>query len=221
MLELGIDVYDESSASGQHQFGPQQWRVGAHRRCRAERRPQEHASLPPGTTHRGRGMVLETRLDVARSIRQRHPELHPVQGGRVRRRHLGVADAATARHQVELAGTHRCLAPNRVSVLDLAIEQPTDRLQPGMRMRSHTHPAGCLDVVGTVVVDEAPGADQGAAALRQRTPYSHRARTTQRDLPRDHHLHDVVVQLPHLGSVGSTILITTDFDAGVPLPSAV
>ena len=52
-----------------------------------------------------------------------------------------------------------------VAVLDLAGEQPADGLQAGVRVRGHVHAAGVSDVVGAVVVGEAPGADQGPGSL--------------------------------------------------------
>ena len=79
-----------------------------------------------------------------------------------RRGDLGVADAAAGCHQVDLAGAHHRVVAGAVAVLDLAGEEPAHRLQAGVRVRRHAHAAGVGDVVGAVVVEEAPGADQGA-----------------------------------------------------------
>src|SRR3546814_9394810 len=51
-------------------------------------------------------------------------------------------------------------------------------------MWRHRHSCGVPDVVGTVVVHEAPGADQRALPLREGTPHEHRARAAERDLAR-------------------------------------
>ena len=91
-----------------------------------------------------------------------------------------MADAAPGRHQVELAGPHDRVVPGGVAVLDLAGEQPADRLQPGVRVRRHDHPARGVDLVGTVVVHEAPGSDQRALPLRESTPHRHRTQAAQR-----------------------------------------
>ena len=50
------------------------------------------------------------------------------------------------------------------------------------------HAAAVGDLVGAVVVDEAPGADQRPLALRQRAAYAHRPRPAERDLARRHDL---------------------------------
>ena len=55
---------------------------------------------------------------------------------------LAVADAASGGHQVQLAGPHQRVVAGGVAVLDLAAEQPAHRLQPGVRVRRHDHPAG-------------------------------------------------------------------------------
>ena len=101
---------------------------------------------------------------------------------------LGVADPATGGHQVELAGTHGGQAADGVTVLELAAEEPAGGLQPGVRVGREHHPAGLVDLVGAVVVDEAPGADQRAVALRERASYAHRPRTSQWDVTRSKHL---------------------------------
>ena len=104
---------------------------------------------------------------------------------------LAVADAAPGRHQVELAGPDRRVVPGGVPVLDLAGEQPAHRLQPGVRVRRDDHAlAGPVDLVGTVVVQEAPGTDQGALPLRERTSHGHRAEPAERHVTRGQDLHD-------------------------------
>ena len=82
--------------------------------------------------------------------------------------------------------TNAC-APGRVAVLDLAGEEPRDRLQAGVRVAGHDHAAGLRHVVGSVVVDEAPRADQRALPLRKAAADRHGARTAERHLPVGQH----------------------------------
>ena len=117
-------------------------------------------------------------------LRQRHPQLDAVQQPGPLGRDLGVADAATRGHQVELAGPHHGEVARAVVVLDLAGEQPAHRLQPGVRMGCDLHPAGLPDVVGPVVVEEAPGSHQRPPAGGERTPDPHRPQPTQGHLTR-------------------------------------
>jgi hypothetical protein len=108
-------------------------------------------------------VVGEGRRDVPVRIRQRDPQLRAVQDARVLgRRLLGVRDALPGGHQRELARPDAGVAAQRVAVVDLALEQPGDGLQAGVRVRRHLHPGGGGDVVGAVVVDERPRADQPA-----------------------------------------------------------
>ncbi len=159
------------------------------RRGVAEHGAEEDPRRPAVTVHRRRRVVLEPRLDRAAGVGQRHPQLGAVQRGRAAGGHLGVADPAAGGHQVDLAGAHDRPVAGAVTVLDLAGEQPADRLQPGVRVGGHDHAARVGDVVGAVVVEEAPGADHGAAAARQRAPYVHRAEAAERHLARLDHGH--------------------------------
>ncbi len=79
-------------------------------------------------------------------------------------------------HQVDLTGPDHRVVAHRVPMLDLAGEQPAYGLQAGVRMRWHIHSAGARHVVGSVVVDEAPRADEGPRALRERPVDGHRPR---------------------------------------------
>ena len=108
--------------------------------------------------------------------------------GGVGRGDLGVADPAAGGHQVELAGTHGGQAADGVAVLELATEEPAGGLQARVRVGREHHPARPVDLVGTVVVDEAPGPDQRSVALRERASYAHRPGTSQRDVTRSKHL---------------------------------
>jgi hypothetical protein len=69
---------------------------------------------------------------------------------------LGVGDPVPGRHQRELPGAEPDVAAEGVAVVDLALEQPRHRLQPGVRMRRDLHAGPGGDVVGAVVVDERP-----------------------------------------------------------------
>ena len=79
-------------------------------------------------------------------------------------------DAASRRHQPEFARPDQAVAAQAVAVVHLALEQPADRLQPGVRVRRHLHAGLAGDLVGAVVVDEAPGADHPPAHRRQQAP---------------------------------------------------
>ena len=120
-------------------------------------------------------------------VGQRHPELDAVQAV-VPGVETSSGDAVPAGHQVQLAGPDHRVHADAVAVLDLAGEQPADGLQAGVRVRGHVHPAGVGDVVGAVVVGEAPGADQRAGALGQRAAHRHRARTAERHIAAGEHL---------------------------------
>ena len=124
----------------------------------------------------------------------------PCRRGRRRGRHLGVRDAAPRRHEVHRAGAHQLVAARAVAMLDLALEEPAHGLQPGVRVRRHDHAAGCRDVVGSVVVGEAPRADRRAAALGERAPHVHRARTAERHVARGEHLDDRALTAPRAGT---------------------
>jgi hypothetical protein len=90
--------------------------------------------------------------------------------------------AVPAGHQVHLSGPNQRLHTAAVAVLDLALEQPADRLQACLRVRGHIHAAGAGDVVGAVVIDETPGADQVAGPLGKRAAHRHRSRPAERYL---------------------------------------
>lgn len=188
MLEGRVDVEPQRGPGLEQQLGAEQWRVRRDRCRLAEQRPEEHPSLPPGAGHRVRGVVGEAGVDEAVRVRQRHPELGTVQRRGRGRRDLGVADASTGGHQVDLAGTHHRVVAGAVAVLDLAREQPAHGLQPRVRVRRDDHAAGVGDEVGPVVVDEAPRADQRAVPLRKGAAYPHGAGPAERDVARGHDL---------------------------------
>ena len=188
MLEGLVDVEVEHGAGLEEQLDTEQRRGGPDRRGVAERRAEEDPGLPAGRGERRRHVVLEVGGVVAGGVGERDPQLDAVQRGGAGGRDLRVAHAAAAGHQVELAGTDQRLVAGRVTVLDLAGEQPAHRLQAGVRVRRHDHPAGVVDLVGTVVVGEAPGPHERTTALREGTAHGHRPQPAQRDLARGQHL---------------------------------
>ena len=68
-------------------------------------------------------------------------------------------------------GADRLEAAGGVAVQHLALVQPAHRLQAHVRVRRHLHTRLVGDVVGAVVVDEAPGADHAPAQVRQQPAY--------------------------------------------------
>jgi hypothetical protein len=71
-----------------------------------------------------------------------------------------------------------------VAMLHLAAEQPTDGLQPGVRMRRNVHARTVAQIVWSVVVGEAPSADERPLPLGQRAPDPNCPRPAQRYLTR-------------------------------------
>ena len=72
-----------------------------------------------------------------------------------------MGDRVPCRHESELdPGRISGVAAQAVAVQDLAIVQPADCLQAHVRVRRNLHPRLPGDVVGPVVIDEAPGPDQ-------------------------------------------------------------
>ena len=129
----------------------------------------------------GQGVVvLPPRRGTAVGVGQRHPQLHAVQQVRVRHRGvLGVRDARPGGHQSESARLHQLVAAETVAVVDRALEQPADRLQPDVRVRRHLHARCGRDIVRPVVVDEAPRPDQAPPEVRQQP--AHLGGPAQRD----------------------------------------
>jgi hypothetical protein len=121
---------------------------------------------------------------VTARIGQRNPQLRSVQNGGVGRRDLRVLDSRARGHQVQLAWPHHRVRTGAVTVFDLAGEQPTHSLQPGVRMRRHIHTLGARDGVGTVMVNKTPRPDEAAGALWQCTTHLHGTRSTERHIAR-------------------------------------
>ncbi len=191
-LELVRHRQGHRGARLEHDLDPEQRGLDPHRRARAPQRPDEHARLDPGRgLHRLRHVVLEPRLDRRGGRRQHDPQLRTVQHARAGGRHLRVRDAPSGRHEVDLARTDDGDGAEGVAVLDLAGEQPRDGREAAVRVRRDVHPAADRDVVGPVVVGEAPRPDERALLGRQGPPHRHRARPPERHLARSQRLHSL------------------------------
>jgi hypothetical protein len=90
-----------------------------------------------------------------------------------------VHDAVAGGHDVELAWSYHRLRAEAVAMLDFAVEQPADRLQAGMRMSPDLHTRRATDVLRTVMIKEAPGADHADLPVWQGA--CHFGRLAQRD----------------------------------------
>src|SRR4029453_16314698 len=53
-------------------------------------------------------------------------------------------------------------------MLDLAIKQPGDGLQAGVRMRPDLHAGGATDILRAIMIKKTPGADHPDLLVRQR-----------------------------------------------------
>ncbi len=184
VLVGGVEREGHPGAGGHGQFGSEQRGEGRHGGRVTREGAEEDACLAAVHGHRVRHVVLEGRLGGAVLPGQRDPQLHPVQDRGVRGRDLRVADAVSAGHEVQLTGPHPGVGAQAVAVLDLSAEQPAHRLQSGVRVGGDVHAAGPGDVVGAIVVGEAPGADEGPGPLRQGAPHPHRARAAERHVTR-------------------------------------
>ena len=114
----------------------------------------------------------------------------------------GRTDARPGRHQVNFARVHEGVHTRAVAVLDFALEQPTDGLQPGVRVGRHVHPDAVADVVWAIVVGEVPRADQRSLPLRQRASHPDGARPAQRDFPGMKHTGECRCRASHFGRRG-------------------
>src|SRR5699024_5814880 len=158
---------------------------------------------------------------LADGVGQHGPQLYAVEHRGVLRGDVGVADAGTGGHEVDLPGTHDSVVVTGVVVGHVSLEQPADGLQTGVRVRGDVHTAGGRDVVGTVVVDEAPGADERAPALRQGPLDGHRPGPAERYVAGGDDLHGGAAGLgPVWGAAGLTLdLRRVDLDVAHRLTS--
>ena len=190
VLERGVRGEVDAGPRVEHQLGAEQGGERRHRGGASGQRSQEHPQDASGQPDGLGDVMLEVARRMPVAVGQSHPQLHPVQHGGRRRGDLRVADAVPAGHEVDLAGPDERVLAQAVAVLDLAAEQPADGLQPGVWMGCDVHATAGPDVVGTVVVGEAPRADQRALPLRQGPAHGHRPGAAQGDRPRCQDLHD-------------------------------
>ena len=171
------------------QLGAEQRGGGRDRGGRAEQRAEEDPGLPALPGHGGRGVVVEHGCRVA----GRRPAARPTAG---RRAAPTVPGVETSEWLMPWPAVIRFSSPGRtiawLPALSRCSISPVNshehRLQPGVRVRRDAHPAGVGDVVGPVVVEEAPGADQRALPLRQGAAHRHRPRAAEGYVAGRHHL---------------------------------
>lgn len=203
----------------QDDLGAEQRGEGGHRRGVVERAGEEDPDRGAVPVDGVRRVVPEVASGVPVLLGEGHPQLDAVQDRGAGGGHLRMADPMAPGHQVQLAGTYEGVAAQAVAVLDLPAEQPADGLQADVRMRGHVHPARPGDVVGAVVVDEAPRADEGAGPLRKRAPHRHRPGAAQRYVTRRQHL-DRGVRLrpprPSASACGGTLPVSATLIEGPP-----
>ena len=114
----------------------------------------------------GRGAILVLRW-------QGDPELRRVQACAVVQGVLGVGDAMTRGHQVDLAGADDLLVAQTVAMQHLALDQPGEGLQADVRMRADVHALAGLEPHGAGVIEEAPRANHALLAIGERTAHEH------------------------------------------------
>ena len=104
-------------------------------------------------------------------LRQRDPALDAVHAlaaaAHLRRRALGMGDAAPRRHQVHGAGRDLERIALAVAMHDAAVEQIGDGGKPDMRMRPHVHALPGDELHRAHLVEEDERADHLALAVRQ------------------------------------------------------
>ena len=181
VLEGLVDVELEGRAGLEHQLGAEQGRRRTNRRGVAEQRAEEHAGLPAGTGQHRRRVVLE----VGRARRARRREARPRAGRRAAWscRRVETSEWLTPRPPVirlSSPGRTRAWWPaeSRCSISPANSQLTVCRA--GVGVRRDDHAAGLVDLVGSVVVGEAPRADQGALALREGTAHAHRPEAAER-----------------------------------------
>ena len=119
-------------------------------------------------------MVLEGRRSVARAVGLSNPQLHPVEHSSIPAgRLLGMRDTVTGGHQVQLPGPDQLFRTEAVAVEDLTVEQPGDRLQPDVGMRSDVDAVLLGHPSRSHVVHETPRPDASPRPLRERAANLH------------------------------------------------
>lgn len=183
MLKTRLEVKLDRCPGVEHDFGTDHGGEGLNGGVLPGHGAHEHADVGPRNGE-GRGTVVhETGDGESGRLGKCRPQLDPVQDRGVCPRVFRVADAPPRGHEIQFSRTHDGVISGTVGMLNLAREEPADGRQPGVRMGRHRHACREADVVGTVVVNEAPGADQRPAALWQRPPHRHGAWAAQRHVP--------------------------------------
>lgn len=214
-----IDVEGQRGTGIEAQLRTDQGGEGGHRGGLTEQGAEEDQGLPTVEVDRLRCVVVEAAGAVAVGVGQDGPQLHAVEDGGVGGGDLGVADPGAGRHQVDLAGDDCGVVIAGIVVFDIALEQPGDGLQARVGVRGHVHAAGDGDVVGAVVVHEAPGADETALALGEGAVDRHGSGSAQGYFPGGDDL-----DLRAIGAVGGGggedlffgVLICDGHDATLP-----
>lgn len=135
------------------------------------------------------GVVLEGGGGVPVGVREGDPELGAVQVAGVRARgFLGVGDRPAGGHQAQFVRADGLEAAEAVAVQHLALVEPADSLEAHVGVGRDLHAGFVGDVVGSVVVDEAPGADHPAAQVGEQSA-DHRA-LAELDLTSGHQVLD-------------------------------
>src|SRR5436853_2839908 len=114
----------------------------------------------------------KARVDLLLFSRHPDPELQAVQrlavAPVIRRRALGMHDAAPGSHPVHRTGMDRRFDAEIVAMNDLAIIEIRERGEADMRMRPHVQPVAALELGGAKMIEEYERADGPARRLRQR-----------------------------------------------------
>lgn len=119
---------------------------------------------------------------VPQGIRQNQPQLDAVQepcgGGDLR-----VGDPRTGIHHIDGAWHHGCFHAGRIVVLNLPVEEPAHGLQAGVRVGWYGHSTCVGDIIGPVMVDEAPGPDGCPTPVGKGPTNRHCPKATEWDIP--------------------------------------
>lgn len=169
VLEVGLQRQSYVGAVRERQVGADDRCVCRTGRGRAVDGAQDERGLEAGGRDEGQfGVVLEVRVGVAVSVGEGDPQLSTVQEAGVRLGALlGVADGPPRGHEAQFTRADRLQAARGIAVQHLALVQPADGLQSHVRVRRYLHAGLVGDVVGPVVIDEAPRADHAAAQVGQ------------------------------------------------------
>ena len=119
----------------------------------------------------------ERRLALLFRLRQRHPGLDAVRPrtavrvAHLRRRALGVHDAASRHHPVHVARADHLLAAEAVAVHERAFEQVGDGREADVRVGPHVHALPRAEFGRTHVIEENERTHRLQPTRRQRAPH--------------------------------------------------